>query len=136
MSKPRTPYVIMSSILKPHDKPTLEEAKTINTFFFARWLSNNRFTTPIAHILNTYYNIPPEVQLRFAQDYSDLTGLPGKVKFIGFNKEKRDPNMQKLLDNISRYYKINEIQSEEYFNLMNDTERDRLFNMYAEGMIK
>lgn len=132
----RTPYQIMTSILKANDNPDKEEAQKINTFFFARWLSNNRFTTPIAHVLNRFYNIPPEVQLRFANDYAELTGLRNKVKFIGFSKEKKDENLQKLLDNISRYYKINEVQAEEYFDLMDNDERNRLFNMYNEGMVK
>ena len=135
MREDSTPYQIMSSILKPQQKPTKEQTKKINTFFFCRWLSNNKLTTPIAHILNTYYNIPTEVQFRFAQDYSDLENLPGKIKFIGNSKEKHPKEMEKLLNNIKRRYKVNDQQALEYFNLMNNEERDRLYCMYDEGRI-
>ena len=131
-----TPYAVMTSILKKNENPTKEQAQTLNTFFFVRWLSNNRFTTPIAHVLNTYYNIPPEVQLRFADDYAELTGLRNKVKFIGFNKEKVSPEMKKILENISRKYKVSETTAQEYFDLMDNAERDRLYTMYDEGIQK
>lgn len=134
--KEPTPYIIMTSILRENDNPTKEQAQKINTFFFVRWLSNNRFTTPIAHVLNTYYDIPPEVQLTFANDYAELTGLRNKVKFIGSNKETQSPEMKKLLDNISRRYKVNEVQAQEYFKLMSNEERDRLYHMYDEGIQK
>lgn len=131
-----TPYQIMTSILKKHKNPTKEQAKKINSFFFCRWLSNNRHTTPISCILNRYYDIPNDVQLMFANDYIELTGLRNKVSFIGVNKEKMHPDLQKLLNNIKRYYKINDQQAEEYFKLMDNNERNRLFNMYNEGIQK
>lgn len=133
--KQKTPYTIMTSILK-ETNPTKEELQNINTFFFARWLSNNRFTMPISSVLNLFYNIPPDVQYRFANDYAELTNMRKKVKFIGFQKEKVHPDMQKLLDNIKRMYKVNEVQAQEYFNLMDDTERDRMYNLYDTGLQK
>jgi len=131
-----TPYAVMTSILKKNENPTKEQAQILNSFFFVRWLSNNRFTTPIAHVLNTYYNIPLEVQLRFANDYTELTGLRNKVKFIGFNKAQVSPEMKKILDNISRRYKVSETTAQEYFDLMDNKERDRIYTLYDEGIDK
>lgn len=135
MAKPKTPYIIMTSILKK-DTPSKEELQGINTFFFTRWLSNNRFTMPIARTLNLYYNIPAEVQYIFANDYVELTNMRTKVKFIGLQKDKIDPDVQKTLDNISRRYKVNEVQAQEYMNLMDDKERNRLKNLYNTGLQK
>lgn len=135
MAKAKTPYNIMTSILK-ETNPTKEELQNINTFFFARWLSNNRYTMPISSVLNTYYNIPPEVQYRFANDYVELTNMRKKVKFIGLQKEKVHPDMQKLLDNIKRRYKVNEVQAVEYFNLMDENERNKMYSLYDTGLQK
>ncbi len=133
--KLNTSWKIQSSILTK-EMPSKEQARTISGFFFVRWLSGNRYTIPIAGVLNRYYNIPTEVCYIFANDYAELTNMRDKVKFIGIPKEKKNEDYQKLLDNIQRRYKINETQSEEYFNLMDDNERDRLYNMYNVGLQK
>jgi hypothetical protein len=129
-----TPYQTQASILKPF-MPKKEEIEKINTFFFCRWLSNNRFTVPIAGILNKYYNIPIYVQYIFANDYVELVQMRNKVKFIGIQKEYRSVN-EDILKNIKRYYKINDEEAQEYCKLMNEKEKNRFLNMYNEGMIK
>ncbi len=134
-------YQAMTSILKPNIKPSDEEIKSINSFFFARWMSNNKHTVPIASVINTFYNIPIKSQFKFAQDYSDLVGLPGKVKFIGFDKEKISDEMEKLLSNIERKYKVSRTSAQEYFDLMLLTdegklELDKLFTLYDTGLQK
>ncbi len=135
------PYQAMTSILKPKTIPTKEEIESINSFFFCRWLSNNPHTTPIAVVLNRYYNMPVASQFKFSQDYSDLVGLPGKVKFIGFDKEKIAPEMEKLLSNIERKYKTSRTTAEDYFKIMVLTdegkeELDKLMTMYDTGIQK
>ncbi len=130
-----TPWKVQASILN-NKRPSLEQAKTWNSFFATRWLSYNRFSTPIAGVLNRYYNIPPEVQYIFANDYVVLTGMKNKVSFISTPKDKRHPDYQKVLDNIQRRYKVNEVQSIEYFNLMDDNERTRMYGLYSVGVMK
>ncbi len=130
-----TPWKVQASILN-NRKPSLEQAKTWNSFFAVRWLSFNRFSTPIAGVLNRYYNIPPEVQYIFASDYVELTKMKNKVSFISTPKDKRHPDYQKVLDNIQRRYKVNEVQSIEYFNLMDDKERTRMYELYDTGRQK
>ncbi len=130
-----TSYKIQSSILSK-EMPSEAQACSISSFFFARWMSMNKFTTPVANVINTFYNIPEKTQYIFANDYAELTGLRNKVKFIGFQKDKKDENFQKLLDNISRLYKVNETTAIEYFDLMPDSEKDRIYSLYDVGLVK
>ncbi len=78
--------------------------------------------------------MPVTAQFQFADDYASLTKMANKVKFIGFDKKVNNPEMEKLLGNIQRYYKLNEQQAMEYFEMMDDTQRDRFYNMYEEGL--
>ena len=130
-----TPYKVQASILNK-EMPSKEQALGINQFFNVRWLAGNRFSIPIAALLNRYYNIPGDVQYIFGNDYAELTNMRDKVSFIGINKEKKDATYQKLLDNIKRRYKVNESQAEEYFKLMNDDERTRIYHLYDTGLQK
>ncbi len=129
-----SPYKIQASILSK-EMPSKAQVNTINPFFFVRWMSGNRFSIPIAAELNRYYNIPMHVQYIFSNDYVELTGMRDKVQFIGINKEKKNEDYQKLLDNIQKRYKVSEQESEEYFKLMDDKERDKLYNMYDTGRV-
>ena len=129
-------YQVMTSILKPNQVPSPEQIAKINSFFFCRWLSNNRFTVPIACTLNKYYNMPINMQFRFAQDYSDLTGMAEQVKFIGFVKDQIPKDLEKLLHNIKRFYKISDTTAMDYFKVMDNPTRDKFMEMYNEGLLK
>ena len=131
-----TDYQAMTSILKPNVNPSKEDIKRINSYFFCTWLSNNKFTLKIAEVLNLYYKIPVYAQFRFADDYAKLTGMANRIKFIGFNKKQSIPEIEKTLDNIQRYYKVNRSVAEEYFNLMPDEEKTKFYKMYNEGIEK
>lgn len=128
-----TPFKVMTSLLN-NIKPTKEEKNSINSFFLVRWLSNERYTVQMANTINLYYNIPVYCQYQFCDDYIQLTNLKRRVKYISFTKEKNNANYQKLIENIQRKYKINEIQAEEYFKLMDNDQRNEIYNMYDEGM--
>lgn len=129
-----TPFKVMTSLLN-NDTPSEAEKETLNSFFLCRWLSNNKHTLPMASIINLYYNIPVPIQYKFCEDYIHLTNMKNKVKFISFSKEKQNKDFQKLLDNIQRKYKVNEIQAQEYFELMDNRTRDKLYSLYDEGRI-
>lgn len=141
MRKPLTSWQVMSSILKPNIKPTVEEIKTINSFFFCRYLGSNKHSVPIAGALNRIYNIPIEAQFIFAQDYSDLVDLPRFVKFINYQKEKVSPDMEKILSNIEKKYKISREHAQTYFDLMLLTDEGKqqlsiIMEMYDVGLQK
>ena len=129
-------YQVMTSILKPSQVPSPEQIGKIGSFFFCRWLSNNRHTTPIAATINRYYNAPIEMQFLFAQDYSDLTGMAQRVKFIGFVKDTLPKDLEKLLDNIKRYHKVSDTTAMDYFKVMDNDTRDKFMEMYDEGILK
>ena len=112
-----SPWQVITSLLN-NKTPTQEEIKTLNSFFLVRWLSNNKFTLPIASYINLYYNIPSEIQYQFAEDYIHLTGLKNKVKFIYYKKQETEEIQ--LLNTIKEKYKINEKQAQEYYNIIKD----------------
>jgi hypothetical protein len=130
-----TAWKVQSSLLQ-NQMPSYEQASSVSSFFMCRWLSNNKVSIPIAAVINRDYNTPEAVQYLFANDYIELTSMRKKVKFISFSKDKINPMMKKILDNIQRYYNVNQNQSVEYFNLMNDEQKDRLMDMYNEGIQK
>ncbi len=130
-----TPFKVMTSLLN-NTTPTQEEKNTLNSFFLVRWLSNNPNTLPMANIINTWYNLPVDIQYQFCDDYIQLTRMKNRVKFISFQKDKQNPDFVKLMDNIQRMYNINEIQAQEYYKLMSNDEKNRIYNYYNEGIQK
>ena len=135
-SKGLTSWQVMSSLFKPEIKPNTEEIAGINSFFLCSYLSNNKHSMPIASALNLWYNIPVPVQYRFAKDYSDMVGMAKKIKIISFSKKKLPEEMVKIIDNISKIYNINNQTAMEYFNLMSDDERNKMYNFYEHGIQK
>jgi len=133
MKKPLSGYQSMTSILKPNVKPNSEEIQSINSYFFCSWLSNNRNTIPISAVLNRYYNAPISAQFKFANDYSELSGMANRVKFIGFDTKKDHPDLEKLLGNISRFYNTSKERSMEYFQMMDEPTAQKFFTMYDTG---
>ncbi len=129
-----TPFKVMTSLLN-NDIPTEAEKETMNSFFLCRWLSNNKHTLQMANIINIYYNVPIKIQYKFCEDYIFLTSMKNKVKFISFSKETQNKDYQKLLENIQKKYNVNEIQAQEYFGLMDNNTRDKIYNMYDVGKV-
>ena len=136
MRKPLTSWQVMSSIFKPELKPNKEEISQLNSFFFCSYLSNNQNSIKIAALLNLWYKIPEPVQYRFAKDYADAKLLSKKIKFISFNKQKTPPEMEKILGNISKKYKVNSAAAMEYFELMDNDQRNEVYEMYDHGIQK
>ena len=132
-------WQIMSSIFKPNIKPTEDEIKSINSFFFCRYLGANKHCLPIAAVINRNYNIPIETQYQFAKDYSDLVGLSRLVKFISYQKEKTPPELEQLLSNLERKYNITRGHAFQYFEIMRQTKEgqnklNEIMDMYNEGI--
>ncbi len=127
-----SPFKVMTSLLN-NTTPTKDEIKTLNSFFMCRWFSNNPHTVSMGNMVNLYYDMPLEIQYKFCEDYIAMTRMKDRVKFISFSKDKQNKDFQKLMDNIQRKYKINEEQAQEYFNLMDNDERNKIYNMYNEG---
>jgi hypothetical protein len=113
----------MISILNDY-KPTKEEKKKINPFFFIRWLSNSSLGIHIAAVFNRYYKeIPIEVQYDLSKQL-----LKGKIKYIQVPKKPEDES--EVIQNISRFYKVSLNIAKEYFDIMDEEEKERFKNLY------
>jgi hypothetical protein len=123
----KSSFQIMTSVLKPYN-PTLEEKKTINGFFFCRFLSNNALSIHLANAFNRYYK---EIPINIQYDIAKML-FSKKIKFIQFPKKESEDN--KIIENISRYYKISIETATGYFQLMKDDEKIKFKNMYNEGV--
>lgn len=133
MSNPQmSPFKVMTSLLN-NTQPTDKEILTLNSFFMVRWLSNNRHTVPMSNMINMNYDMPLDIQYKFCRDYIAMTRMKDKVKFITFSKEKQNKDFQKLMDNIQKKYKVNEVIAQEYFQLMDNEQRNKIYSMYEEG---
>ena len=123
MNKKKSSYQIMTSILSNYN-PTLEEKLTINGFFFTRYLSNNPKAIHIGNVFNRYYKeIPLNIQYDLAKQL-----LKGKIKFIQFPKKEK--NLDIIIINISKFYKINIDKAKEYYNIMGENERLKFEKLY------
>jgi len=130
---------VMSSILKPKVNPNKEEIQSLNSFFFCRYLISNKHSVPIAAVINRYHHIPLDVQFRFAQDYSDLVNLPSYVKFINYRPQKTPKEMEVILKNLERRYKVSRQTAEMYFETAVKTPEGQkmlseTMEMYIEGI--
>jgi len=129
-----SPFKVMTSLLN-ETKPTPEEIETLNSFFLCRWFSNNPHTVAMGNMINLYYNMPLNIQYKFCEDYIELTNMKNKVKFINASKDKQNKDFEKLMENIQKKYKVNEITALEYFELMDNDERNKIYNMYDHGRV-
>ena len=127
-------WQVMSSVYKPNIKPSEEDISKINSYFFCSYLSQDNNSLPIAQMLNKYYNIPVPIQYRYARDYADMTQMAKKIKFIQFSKKKIPAEMTKILENISKKYNINNEAAMEYFQLMDNEQRQIIYNIYDVGI--
>ena len=119
----RSPYKIMTSILSSY-QPTYDEKMTINSFFMCRYLSNHPQSVFVANMINRYYNqIPLNTQYDIAKQL-----LKGKIKFI--QPQKKEKLDDKLLENISRYYNVNESTAIEYLELMKQPQIEEFSTLY------
>jgi len=123
--KPKTSYQIMVSILNDY-KPTLEEKQIINSFFMCRYLSGSPASIFVGNFINRYYN---EVPIELQYDISKQL-LRGRIKFI--QPPKKDKINDKILENITRYYKISLTDAMQYFDLM-DKEEQEHFELLYDG---
>ncbi len=93
--KKQTPYNVMKSAVDKKFKPTMEELKSLNSFFLIRYISNDPNSIYIANILNCNHTIPIEAQYNFVRN-STLD----KVAFINYPKKEKiisDKEMKQLL---------------------------------------
>ena len=124
-------FKTLNSLTKPSKFPNEDKIQKINSFVMVKWLSNNPKTVIAANAINLNDKIPIQNQFRFLDDYFTLNGTKKQKPYVPWTKKQNVPDvLQKLLDNIQRFYKVNPDTAREYFELMDNDQRDRLYNMY------
>jgi hypothetical protein len=114
-----------------NQEPTEEEISKIPSFIMVKWLSGNKNTVLEANTININYNIPIGLQYRYLK-----SKYPKRRTYIPYpKKQKLPPEYSKLLSNIQKYYEVNESTAEEYFQLMDNEQKDYLFSIYDEGKV-
>ena len=121
-----TSYQVMTSVLKNNVNPTPEDIEKLNQFFFVRWLSSDARSLGIANFLNRFYKEIPTKN----QYYLTKQVLSGRIKWINAPKKVLDNG--KVIDNICRFYKINEEAAIEYYNMFSDSKREYFRNLYPD----
>jgi len=127
MSKPLTSYQVMTSVLKPKIKPSEEEIKRINQFFFCRFLSSDKRSVQIASFFNVYYKeLPIVIQYNIAKQ-----AISGRISWINFSgKEKAITD--KVTLNLSRFYNLSINDAIEYEKLLTKDQKDHFRTLYPE----
>ena len=124
--KPLTSYQVLTSVLKSGIKPTDAEIKTINQFFFIRFLSSDPRSIKVANFFNCYYKYVPIVtQYNFAKAI-----IAGKISWIQYTPKEKNPANFVVVNNISRFYKISYEEAEDYFSMYNEEQREHFKTLY------
>jgi len=123
--KKRSLWMIMTTLIKKDQTATPEEIQSINSWMLVRWLSHNRFTVPIADVLNKY-SLPKEIEYKFCDLYCQLTNIYGQVKFIQYKNEKLPKDYQSILDAISFKYKVNNEIAKDYYKMMDQDNKNEI----------
>ena len=117
-------FRIMYSSLDKKMKPTEKQKKKISGFLFDNILANNEQTLELA-LMFTTHDIPVNKQ------YDMVRTLLPKC-YIPYPKKSKKP--QKDIENIIKYYNVNERIANQYFDMMTKEERKKINNKYKEGV--
>jgi hypothetical protein len=115
----------MTSVLK-NTNPSPEDIEKLNQFFFVRWLSSDARSIGIANFLNRFYKEVPTKN----QYYLTKQVLSGRIKWINIPKKSQDYG--KVIENICRFYKINEETALEYYEMFSENKRRYFKDLYPD----
>ena len=124
-------FKTLKTLTSNSHNPKKEDIEKINSFVMVKWLSNNPNTVMAANAINLNDKIPIQNQFRFLDDFYTLNGVKNRRLYIPWGKKENIPKqLEKLIDNIQTFYKVNRDTAFEYFKLMDNTQKDRLYEMY------
>ena len=116
-------FRVMYSALDKKFMPTLKQKEKISGFLFDNILANNENTLELALIFTTN-NIPVNKQ------YDMVRTLLPKC-YIPYPKKSKKP--QKDIENIIKYYHVNERIASQYHDLLDKDELKKINDKYKEG---
>ena len=117
-------FAIMYSALDKKMKPTEKQKKKISGFLFDNILANNESTIELALMFSTH-NIPVNKQY-------DMVNILLPKCYIPYPKKSKVP--QKDIENIIKYYGVNERIAIQYFDTMTPKERKKINDKYNSGV--
>jgi hypothetical protein len=123
----RTPWQIMTTSVNKKFIPTDDEIKTVPSFMFTKWLSNDVFGALVANVINVYSHIPIGSQYRLV---SALT--KGKVKYIQYTKPEVTFSEEDI-SLIQTHYKCNRLQSIDYLEMLKTHQLEKIKKHYQYG---
>ena len=103
-----------------------EEIENIPSFMFCKWLGNHPGTIMAANEINKNYNQIP----MYNQFYMIRNAFKDKKVFIKFLKNAK--NDDKVVELISKFYKISIEKATEYRTLLSKNEIEYVINIYKD----
>ncbi|MCK5537941.1 MAG: hypothetical protein KAI79_14030 [Bacteroidales bacterium] len=116
-------FKIMYSALDKKYNPSEIEKSKVDAYLFSNILANNEKTLQIA-LMFTTNDIPVNAQYNMVR-----TLLPNC--YIPYPKKKSKP--RKDIDNLMKYYNLNERIANQYFDLISKDELKTINDKYKEG---
>lgn len=123
-------FNIIASAVDKKFVPTQEELGKITPYMFLRYFSNDPSGLMIVSELNIRNNIPKEWEYWFMRLL-----MPASIRYIKYTKKEKFED-QDLLDCLTHYYKCNEKQAIEYYNMLPPDEVQKIRDKYRHGLVK
>jgi hypothetical protein len=119
-------FKTLTSSLDPKKNPSIEEIQKIPSYIFCRWLSGSPHAIQAANAINMYPDIPIENQY-----YMVKNAFGGKIKYIPYPKNDSVDKLKKV-QFVADYFKISEEKAQEYLDLIDEKELNKIVGMYTE----
>ena len=124
MTKEKSIFDIFTTVLNGKDV-TPEEIAKIPSYVFCTWLSGSPYTILAANEINKYSDMPVENQY-----YMIKNAYQNKIKFIRYPKGAKSQTELKEIEYIQKYFKINQQQALDYYNLISKDELSKIQSAY------
>ena len=122
-------FAVISSAVDRKFVPTDEDLNKMSPYIFLRYFSNDPAGLMIVSELNIRNNIPKNWEYWFMR-----LMMPQSTRFIRYAKKEKFED-ETLLNNLMHYYKCNQKQALEYFNMLPSEEVEKIRERYKYGII-
>lgn len=122
-------FSIISSAVDRKFVPTEEELNKMTPYIFLRYFSNDPSGLMIVSELNIRNNIPKVWEYWFMR-----LMMPQSTRYIRYMKKEKFED-ETLLNNLKHFYKCNEKQALEYYNMLPPEEIEKIKEKYRHGII-
>lgn len=113
----------MTSVTKGYE-PTPEELKSISPFIWCRYLTGSPALLGYAMLFNNA-DVPMELQYKIISNVCKAQ----KIKYIPYPKNTKEKDVKEI-DYLCKYFKINPSKAQEYLELIDKKELNKIISMY------